>query len=58
MPGSRIPIVPESRSLIEDRPDIVVILLLNLRDELTKQLGYVKDRGGRFATFVPELTVW
>jgi hypothetical protein len=38
MPGSRIPIVPESR-LIEDRPDIVVILPWNLRDELTKQLG-------------------
>jgi 2-polyprenyl-3-methyl-5-hydroxy-6-metoxy-1,4-benzoquinol methylase len=57
MPGSRIPIVPESR-LIEDRPDIVVILPWNLRDELTKQLGYVKDWGGRFVTFVPELTVW
>ncbi len=57
MPGSRIPIVPESR-LIEDRPDIVVILPWNLRDELTKQLGYVKEWGGRFVTFVPELTVW
>ena len=57
MPGSRIPIVPESR-LIEDRPDIVVILPWNLRDELTKQLGYVKDWGGRFVAFVPELTVW
>jgi 2-polyprenyl-3-methyl-5-hydroxy-6-metoxy-1,4-benzoquinol methylase len=57
MPGSRIPIVPERR-LIEDRPDLVVILPWNLRDELTKQLGYVKDWGGRFVTFVPELTVW
>jgi 2-polyprenyl-3-methyl-5-hydroxy-6-metoxy-1,4-benzoquinol methylase len=56
-PGSRIPIVPERR-LIEDRPDIVVILPWNLRDELTNQLGYVKDWGGRFVTFVPELTVW
>ena len=57
MPGSRIPIVSESR-LIEDRPDIIVILPWNLRDELTKQLGYVRDWGGRFVTFVPELTVW
>ena len=57
MPGSRIPIVTESR-LIEDRPDIVVILPWNLRDELAKQLGYVKDWGGQFVTFVPELTVW
>jgi hypothetical protein len=57
MPGSRIPVVPESR-LIEDRPEIVVILPWNLRDELTEQLGYVKDWGGRFVTFVPELTVW
>lgn len=57
MPGSRIPIVPESR-LIEDRPDIVVILPWNLKDELTRQLGYVKDWGGSFVTFVPKLTVW
>jgi SAM-dependent methyltransferase len=57
MPGSRIPIVAESR-LRDDRPDLVVILPWNLKDELAKQLGYVSEWGGRFVTFVPKLTVW
>ena len=57
MPGSRIPIVPES-TLIEDRPDIVIIIPWNLRDGVTRQLGYVKDWNARFVTFVPELSVW
>ena len=42
----------------KDKPDDVLLLPWNLRDELTKQLGYVKNWGGRFVTFVPELTVW
>jgi SAM-dependent methyltransferase len=57
MPGSRIPIVSEKR-LIDHKPDFIIILPWNLRDELTKQLGYVEDWGGRLVTFVPELTVW
>ena len=54
MPGSRIPIVDEAR-LRADRPDDVVLLPWNLRDELTAQLDYVRGWGGRFVTAVPEL---
>jgi len=54
MPGSRIPIVAEER-LRADRPDDVVLLPWNLRDELMAQLDYVRDWGGRFVTAVPEL---
>jgi SAM-dependent methyltransferase len=54
MPGSRIPIVGEER-LAEARPDHVVILPWNLRDEVVQQLAYVREWGGGFVTAVPEL---
>jgi ABC-type Fe3+-hydroxamate transport system substrate-binding protein len=56
LPGSRIPIVSEER-LREMRPDYVVLLPWNLRDELVGQLAYVADWGGRFVTAVPSLQV-
>ena len=56
MPGSRIPIV-EERVLRETKPDYVLVLPWNLRDEVFAQLAYVREWGGRFVTAVPELTV-
>lgn len=54
MPGSRIPIVDESR-LKQDQPNYVVILPWNLTSEVVQQLNYVKTWGGVFVTAVPEL---
>ena len=51
-----IPIVAESH-LRESRPDDVVLLPWNLRDELMPQLAYVHEWGGRFVTAVPSLKV-
>jgi SAM-dependent methyltransferase len=56
LPGSRIPIVDEQQ-LQQTRPDYVVILPWNLRDELVAQLAYIRDWGGQFVTAVPGLTV-
>jgi SAM-dependent methyltransferase len=56
MPGSRIPIVPES-ALRELRPDYIVILPWNLRTEVMQQLAYIRDWGGSFVTAVPRLEV-
>lgn len=56
MPGSRIPIVDESRLRLE-RPDYVLILPWNLREEIVAQLAYVREWGGRFVTVVPSLQV-
>jgi 2-polyprenyl-3-methyl-5-hydroxy-6-metoxy-1,4-benzoquinol methylase len=56
LPGSRIPVVDESR-LRDDRPDFVLILPWNLREEIMAQLSYIRDWGGRFVTFVPSLKV-
>ena len=57
LPGSRIPVVAEAR-LREARPDFVVILPWNLRDEIAAQLSYIGEWGGRFVTAVPGLDVF
>lgn len=54
LPGSRIPVLaPEA--LREARPDVVLVLPWNLREEIVAQLAFVRDWGGRFAVAVPEL---
>jgi SAM-dependent methyltransferase len=48
LPGSRIPVkAPEA--LTESRPDVIVVLPWNLRDEILDQLSYARDWGARFA---------
>jgi hypothetical protein len=56
MPGSRIPIVDESR-LREARPDYVVILPWNLQSEVKQQLGYIREWSGEFVVAVPRLMI-
>lgn len=56
LPGSRIPVVGEAH-LSAQRPDFVVVLPWNLRDEITQQLAYVREWGGRFVFAIPELAI-
>lgn len=56
MPGSRIPIVAEQH-LLDDRPDYVLLLPWNLRDELIQQLDAVRQWGGRFVVAIPGLEI-
>ena len=56
MPGSRIPIVDEAH-LEADRPDLIVILPWNIREEVMRQLDHARGWGARFVTAVPELDV-
>jgi SAM-dependent methyltransferase len=56
LPGSHLPIRPPS-ALAETKPDYVLILPWNLRDEITAQMAHVRDWGGRFVVAVPRLTV-
>jgi SAM-dependent methyltransferase len=56
LPGSHIPIrSPEA--IREDRPDVVLILPWNLKDEIVQQLSFIREWGGRFAARTPELTL-
>jgi 2-polyprenyl-3-methyl-5-hydroxy-6-metoxy-1,4-benzoquinol methylase len=56
MPGNHIPIVPEAR-LRESRPDYVIILPWNLKDEIMQQIAYVREWGARFVVPIPRLDV-
>jgi len=56
MPGSRIPIIDEVR-LKQDKPDYVLILPWNLKNEIMNQLDYIKEWGGRFVTVIPEVVI-
>jgi hypothetical protein len=55
-PGGRIPIVNEE-CLRRAKPDFIVVLPWNLKAEITAQLQYVCDWGGRLVTAVPRLEV-
>lgn len=57
LPGSRIPIVDESR-IRQEQPDFIVILPWNLRDEIEAQLAYARAWGARFVVAVPQLEIW
>lgn len=56
LPGSRIPIVSEER-IKEERPDYVLILPWNIRDEIAEQMAYAREWGARFVTAVPVLEI-
>lgn len=55
-PGARIPIFGPER-IAADRPDYVLVLPWNLRDELVEQLSYIRDWGGRLVFPIPTLEV-
>jgi SAM-dependent methyltransferase len=48
LPGSRIPILAPD-ALAESRPDVIVVLPWNLREEIVEQLSYVREWEARFA---------
>ncbi len=54
LPGSHIPIYSPAH-LRETRPDVVLILPWNLREEIVDQHGYIREWNGRFAARSPEM---
>ena len=55
-PGTRIPVHPPER-IEQEKPDYVLILPWNLRDEIVAQLAPVREWGGRLVVAIPELEV-
>ena len=55
-PGTRIPILAPEK-LREARPDYVLILPWNLKDEISAQAAYIRDWGGKFVVPIPEVRV-
>ncbi len=56
LPGSQIPVFAPER-IIQDRPDYVLILPWNLRDEVVEQMQGVRDWGGQFVVPIPRVEV-
>jgi hypothetical protein len=56
LPGTHIPIYAPER-LAETRPDYVLVLPWNLRQEISSQLGYIRSWGGRLVFPIPELEI-
>jgi hypothetical protein len=56
LPGSHVPIVEPAR-LDQDRPDDILILPWNLREEIVDQLARARGWGGRFVVAVPSIEV-
>jgi hypothetical protein len=55
-PGTHIPIHQPER-LREARPDYVVILPWNLKQEIMTQLAFIREWGGKFVVPIPEVTI-
>lgn len=56
-PGAHIPIFDPVR-IAETKPDLILILPWNLKDEIMEQLFYVSDWGGRFVVPIPEARIY
>lgn len=56
LPGSHIPIYHPDR-IKEMKPDYVVILPWNLKDEIIAQLQFIREWGGKFVVGIPKLEI-
>ena len=54
LPGSHIPVVNETR-ISEEKPDYIIILPWNIKDEIVNQLSYVKEWGCIFVVAIPQI---
>ena len=56
LPGSHIPI-KDPKEIKKTKPDYVVILPWNLKDEIMKQIQYIREWGGKFVIPIPEVKI-
>ncbi len=57
LPGTRIPIHHPDK-IKETKPDYLVILPWNLKDEIMAQMAHIRSWGGKFVVFIPEVKVY
>jgi hypothetical protein len=57
LPGTHIPIFAPER-IAETKPDYLLILPWNLKDEIMKQNAFIRDWGGQFVVPIPEVRVY
>lgn len=54
LPGSHIPVVTEN-IIKEEKPDYIIIFPWNIKDEIMSKLQYIKEWGGEFVIFIPNV---
>lgn len=57
LPGTHIPIYAPEK-IAHTKPDYVLILPWNLKDEIASQLNYIRDWGGQFVVAIPATKIW
>jgi hypothetical protein len=57
LPGTRIPIYAPGK-VKDTKPDLLLILAWNLKDEIMDQMRYIREWGGQFIVPVPRPTVY
>jgi hypothetical protein len=57
LPGTHIPIFNPDQIKIS-KPDYVLILPWNIKEEIFNQLGYIESWGGKFIVPIPEVSVY
>lgn len=56
LPGTHIPIFAPDR-ILQTKPDYLLILPWNLKQEIIQQMGAIREWGGKFVLPIPEVTV-
>ena len=57
LPGTRIPVrAPDA--ILQEKPDYVLVLPWNLKDEITQQMHAIRQWGGKFVVPIPSLQVF
>ena len=57
LPGTHIPIYAPDK-IKETKPDYVLILPWNLKKEISKQMSYIREWGGKFVVGIPEIQIF
>jgi hypothetical protein len=56
LPGVHVPIYGPER-ISETKPDYLLILPWNIKDEIMKQMAHIREWGGQFVVPIPETRV-
>ncbi len=56
-PGTHIPILPPE-TINQTKPDFILILPWNIKDEIIEQLAHVRGWGARFVVPIPEVNIY
>ncbi len=57
LPGTHIPIFSPEK-IRETRPDYLLILPWNFKEEIMEQVGYIREWGGQFVVPIPEVRIY